>query len=225
MNPKTAPDKTLVNMADGARALTNLPTQTVSNNIEMDHTFPHFDYRCLGVSMIGDTGKAQGKPIEFPVDSSYDITHGQNTAKAAVAFLSYMGPAVDTVEERRALWTAGLFHDIGRQEYLGVPDPDHGRRGAELTERILKAHPSYWSDVKLIERVTRLIADHSKQPHVNDDPLRRALWDADCMEACRYRPGTGDGLAYWKERRALTVTEWGRDVNKQRKYMLFRGWK
>jgi len=226
MNRKTAPDDlSKINMTDNAHALQGLPDKNVDMHLEMDHTFPHFDYRCLGVSTIGDTGIAQGKPIEFPADSMYGIEHGQNTAKLAVAFLSYSGPAIDTVDDRRALWTAALFHDIGRNEYLGVPDPDHGMRGALLVEKILRAHPKYWSDERLRERACRLVAHHSTRPSPEGDPVAIALWNADCYEACRYRVGTTDGLMYWKQRRELLIGDRAKETAALRKYMQWRGWK
>jgi hypothetical protein len=206
-----------------------LPKYTQRLEMNMDDDFPQFDYRALGVPRIGDTGVAQGlgddKPIEFPAGDVYGINHGEQTAKLAIAILAREFPDANNYANRSALWTAALFHDVGRQEYFGVSDPYHGERGARLVERIVR-HSKYWADETMRERAARLVAHHSKPPSgPGDDPLAICLWDADCYEAARYRPGTSDGLAAFKAARGRVVSGWARNAENAKVWMRHRGWR
>lgn len=219
------------NNTKAVRAQRDLPyiPQAVGFDAQMDDQFPQFDYRSLGVPRIGDTGVAQGlgddKPIPWPA-APYDHRHGEGVAKLALVIFSHSNAqALDTYENRAALWVAGLFHDIGRQMHFGMPDPEHGMRSATLTERILKTS-AYWADTNLRERACRLIAHHSMPPSsATDDPLKVALWDADCYDAARFRPGTADGLNVWKERRKLVLSEFARNTDHMKRWARHRGWK
>lgn len=189
-----------------------------SREVSVDETFPQFDAQNLVV--------LHGEIVTFPELPYYGFDHGDKTAKLALVILGEDAtPAENTARAQRAIWCAGLFHDLGRRAPLGTPDPDHAQRSATLAEAILRGHHDLWADEDLRETVCRLIAHHGTRPA--GDPLARALWDADHYEACRVAPGTREGLEYLKRQtQADTLcTAWARDKTHLQRYMQFRGWR
>lgn len=197
--------------------LAKAPMMQNSFEVEADQTFPQIDFTNLGLD-------DEGKPIEFPDLPYYGFDHGDKTAKLATVILSHQGPQHSKPEHLRAVWVAGYFHDLGRTQPWTKPDPYHAARSASLLERVLKA-TDLWADGLLRDTACRLVANHSTRPETND-PLARALWDADCFEAARFEPGQREGLVKLKERTAKDVlcTDWARNHQRLKTYMEFRGW-
>jgi hypothetical protein len=179
---------------------------------------PSFDFTDLGLDV-------NGAVLEFQhTDNYYGLGHGDACAKLTQAILATLGPKLDNHLNRSALWVAGLFHDIGRTEPFGKEDPYHAARGADMVERILRGHHELHGDELLRSVSCRLIALHDRPP---DDPVAQVLWDADHWEACRYMPGTPDGLKVLKERTSPHVlyTDFAKERANLRRYMSWRGWR
>jgi len=158
----------------------------------------------------------------------YDVKHGLNTAKLALVILSHDFPAENTEQNMRALWCGALLHDLGRQKDFRVVDDGCAQRSALLAEQTLK-NPQHGVefDANLREVTCRLIADHDlANADLPIEPLAQALWDADAYEACRFRPGTHDGLKALKQFTApdRLCTSWAKDRNNLKRYMNWRGW-
>lgn len=198
------------------RPLHKAPVQTNSFEVSADDTFPQIDFLNLG---------SPERPVDFPDLEHYGFEHGDKTAKLATVILSHIGGKSAKPENMRAVWVAGYFHDIGREEDWHTPDPDHALRSANILEHILRSDPSLWGDALLRETACRLVANHSKRPE-SQNPLETALWDADCFEAARFAPGTREGLVRLKERTDLKnlCTAWAKDRARLKTYMEFRGW-
>jgi hypothetical protein len=193
------------------------PSFSNQYEVGIDEQFPQFD--------ATDLGYIAGEKIEFPELAHYGFDHGDKTAKLALVILGECGGIEMGPSQQKALWTAALFHDIGRRAELGKPDPEHAQRGATIVEAILRGMPDLWHDEVLRNTACRLVANHSKRPETKD-PLAMALWDADHFEAARFEPGTQNGLLYLKtmSRPETLCTDWARSRSRLKTYMEFRGW-
>lgn len=197
----------------------NIVPPSIGREIAPDENFPIFDITDLGA--FDDDGRMT--PIAFPdFLEHYGFKHGDQTAKLALVILSHH-PQHNTLANQRAVWTAAIFHDIGRSR--PGPDPTHPERGERILEHILRNRPDLWADEHLRHEACRLVRFHSQRPE-SHDVVAQALWDADCYEASRFSPGTPEGLRILKERTALTnlCSEWSKNRDHLRRYMEHRGW-
>lgn len=129
--------------------------------------------------------------VDFPLLLGYGYQHSKMTAMHAstMLFLDYGGLYRSGSDEHKAVYLAGFFHDVGRRTL--EHDPEHAMRSAEVFERWAKQRSDVTAAVR--ERAVRLIAHHSKRPE-NNDPLARALYDADLLEIVRHAPNTKASL-------------------------------
>lgn len=161
------------------------------------------------------------KSIDFPAVENYGYDHGKNTARLALVILSHAFPELNNQREQSVLWTAALFHDVGRSTPFGVEDANHAAQSAAILDKFIRGQDAYCHDVELRERACRLVARHHEVP---DEPLAKVLADADAYEACRVLPGTSEGLRYLKARTATLHTEWAKSKSNLKTYMGHRGW-
>jgi HD superfamily phosphodiesterase len=161
--------------------------------------------------------------IVYPSVPGYGPEHGKHTSQLSVYCAATEG--LTNVTEVETLKAAGLLHDLGRATPAGTPDRDHALRSAERADRAIRSDPSGSGQGALREAVCRLIAQHSldkKDPP--QDPLARALWDADSLEAARHAPNTARGRAFVVERYARLLSPWARKKSVQVKWLKKYGW-
>jgi hypothetical protein len=201
-----------------------LPLEGLRPNIEheADSEFPLFDFHHLGKDR-------DGEPIDFPDLEYFKHGHGKWVAHHAVVILGHEYPHLNNRENNRALWTAGLFHDIGRTEPWTKSDPTAAKRSADLLDIIIRTTSATAGEEKLRETACKLVyaRDFRNRPSAfPDDPLLRCLCDADAYDASRFAPGTSEGLAVLKAATATAVlnTQWAKNKAHLRRYMAARGW-
>lgn len=159
----------------------------------------------------------------------FDYDHARETSQLCESIGASLGLEGDLLWACRA---AGMFHDLGRNVEVplgGSADqrkkggkvsdwrerhPDHAVAGAELATRALALDPNFLA-THLDERVARVIAQHNIHGPAPVDPIARALYDADLLEAVRYRRIYGEDEATFERflhgRWSRLSTEWARD--------------
>lgn len=161
--------------------------------------------------------------IVYPGVPGYGPHHGKNTSQLAVYCAQVNG--ITDARELEALKAAGLMHDVGRAKPVGEQDRDHARRSAEMADRFARGDPAGLHQRELREHACRLIAAHdldAKTPP--QDPLLRALWDADSLEAARHAPNTARGRALVVARYQRLLSPWARSVTVQQRWLEKYGW-
>lgn len=161
--------------------------------------------------------------IVYPDVPGYGAQHGKNTSQLAVYCAQVNG--IHDAREIEVLKAAALMHDVGRTRPVGEVDRDHARRSAEMADRFARSDPAGVVQRALREAACRLIASHDLSrkdpPH---DPLLRALWDADSLEAARHAPNTARGRALVVERYQRLLSPWARSATVQKRWLEKYGW-
>lgn len=161
--------------------------------------------------------------IVYPEVPHYGPQHGKNCSQLAVYIASTEG--VTEVAEVEALKAAALLHDVGRIRPVGESDVDHARRSAERADIFIRSDAAGSVQRALREHACRLVAQHTlsaKTPP--QDPLLRALWDADSLEAARIEPNTARGRAFVVERYKRLLTPFARNPATQKRWLEKYGW-
>lgn len=161
--------------------------------------------------------------IVYPDVPGYGPQHGKNTSQLAVYCAQVNG--IFDPRELEALKAAGLLHDVGRTRPVGEQDRDHARRSAEMADRFMRSDPAGLAQRDLREHACRLIAAHDlsrKDPP--QDPLLRALWDADSLEAARHAPNTPRGRTLVVERYQRLLSPFARSATAQKRWLEKYGW-
>lgn len=159
----------------------------------------------------------------------FDFDHARETSQLCVSIGESLGLEGDLLWACRAV---GLFHDLGRNVELPIGGgalerkkggkvsdwrerhPDHAFAGAELAKAALAVDVNF-AATHLDERVARVIAQHSIHGPAPTDPVARALYDADLLEAVRFRRLYGEDEASFERflhgRWSRLSTQWARD--------------
>lgn len=159
----------------------------------------------------------------------FDYDHARETSQLCVSIGESLGLEGDLLFACRAV---GLFHDLGRNVELPIGGgalerkkggkvsdwrerhPDHAYNGAELAKAALLVDVNFQA-THLDERVARVIAQHSIHGPAPTDPVARALYDADLLEAVRFRRLYGEDEASFERflhgRWSRLSTQWARD--------------
>lgn len=160
--------------------------------------------------------------VVYPSVPGYGPEHGKNTSQLAVYCAATQG--LTDVTEVETLKAAGLLHDLGRRAPAGEKDPNAPQRSAELADYAIRCDPSGSRQRELREAVCRLVARHSLDKDPPQEPLLRALWDADTLEEARHAPNTARGRAFVVERYARLLSPWAQRKAVQRKWLTKYGW-
>lgn len=105
---------------------------------------------------------------------------------AYLAVLIAKNEGIRDLSMLRALWYAGVFHDVGRSNRYGAcDDPDHALRSAESAAWMLSRHHV---DREISELTTALIRDHTSDDEASLPPLSRIFKDADALDRYRFGP-------------------------------------
>lgn len=158
--------------------------------------------------------------IPFPDLEYYDYEHGTHTMMLATTVARDI-IGITNKNELDAVKVAALFHDVGRKEVWQRPDPMHAIRSADAALAYLQLKNAPTS---LIERACKLIAMHSLSGDPPGDPLLKALWDADSLEAARFTPNRSPGRTELAKRRRRMCTEWAARTDTAKIWMRKRGW-
>lgn len=125
--------------------------------------------------------------VEWPKIPGYDWDHARHTAQLT-DHLSGIHPdrggiAVFSQSDIRIMSAAALLHDVGRT--LAGNDPEHYRKGAEITDGILAAQPGWSADER--NEVCRLVFKHGDRGAARMDRRLQVIQDADRLEAARFK--------------------------------------
>ncbi len=161
------------------------------------------------------------REMPFSTIPYYDGKHGFMVSQLA----DTIGVTLKLTEnERKIARTAGLYHDIAREQPFDKSDPQHNVRSAEMAHRILTGRKDGHGDRDFIERVCRYVSTHAVDGRTVHDPIAQALHDADLLESARIMPGTTKGMMLIKKRQSQAVTDFGRNRDVWGKMMAYHGW-
>jgi len=161
--------------------------------------------------------------IVYPSIAGYGPEHGKNTSQLSVYCAAVEG--LTDVTETETLKAAGLLHDLGRAMPAGENDRDCAARSAEKADKAIRSDPSGSGQRALREAVCRLIAQHSLDRKVPpQEPLARALWDADLLEEARHMPNTARGRTFVVEAYARLLSPWAQKKTVQHRWLKKYGW-
>ena len=164
------------------------------------------------------------RAIQWPPDP-FGFDHAKNTAQLCLSFCAEYSISE---KEERMLWTAAMFHDVGRKGHWAKEDPLHRIESARIAEEILAKDPDLWVETEMREGACKLIMDHTLNRKKEDvtNPLEKILWDAEIYESVRFAPGTHEGLLMVKERLAQGLfSQWANNSKHLQRWMEYRGWK
>jgi HD superfamily phosphohydrolase YqeK len=159
----------------------------------------------------------------------FDYSHALETSQLCESIGAFLGLTGDELWACRA---AGMFHDLGRNIEVplggGVLDrknggkvslwteraPDHARVSADLAEIALQKDVNFMA-THLDQRVCRVIGQHNIHGPTPTDPIAKALYDADILEAARFGHYYGQDIGLFEKflhgRYSRLCTEWARD--------------
>lgn len=166
----------------------------------------------------------------------FDYDHARETSQLCESIGASLGLEGDELWACRA---AGLFHDLGRNVDVAmvggevgrkkggaVSDwranhPQHALDGAELSKQALRIDVNFQA-THMDERVAKVIANHTIHGPAPADPIGRALYDADLLEAVRFRRLYGEDEAAFERflsgRWSRLVTDWARNPKIQARW-------
>ncbi len=145
--------------------------------------------------------------VDWPADP-YGFEHHRECSQIAQRIGGTLGLEVGG-DEWQLCRAVAMLHDIGRRAPWWMDDPDCARRSAGLARAVLLKDPNWKAMPDMIERAARVIAAHDlngKPP--TTDPIGKALWDADSLEAARLGPTEDRGVQELRKRYARLVTPW-----------------
>lgn len=164
------------------------------------------------------------RAVKWPNDP-FGFDHAKNTAQLCLTFAAEFEISQ---KDERILWTAAMFHDLGRKAHWTQEEPMHRIESARLAAEILTNDPDLWADVALREGACKLIMDHTlnrKKEEVTN-VLEKIMWDAEIYESVRFAPGTHEGLLLVKDRLSQGLfSGWANHSPHLKKWMEYRGWK
>jgi HD superfamily phosphodiesterase len=167
--------------------------------------------RLKALDMPGESGIDLSQ-ITWPDVKHYDFEHGKHTMELALHIAQDPLAIPLSAEDLKVLKAAALLHDVGRTKPWTATDEHHAARGASLADDIMKK-TAWWAQSELRERVCKTIHDHSLAKEPPNDPLLRALWDAECYEACRFMKEGQEGMVLMVKRRKQTLSSWAANEN------------
>ncbi len=174
--------------------------------------------------------------IPFPPLLHYGFEHANVVMLMAPYVAQTLG--VGKKEVIDAIKFAALFHDTGRLAPWRETDAEHRFRSVEIW-RVWANQKAIETSVK--EEVAWLIANHTlsrAEGHAGARATRASppidhrligLWDAECLEAARFAPNTGEGLRILNQRLAQLISPFAKNVAKEKTqrdaWLRYRGWK
>lgn len=162
--------------------------------------------------------------IPFPSVLHYGFEHGNNVMLMAQTVATSMG--VTKKETIDAIKLAGLFHDVGRLAQWQEHDAEHRFRSVEAWRVWANSHAI---ETSIREEVAWLLANHTLSGSPPIDHRLVGLWDADCLEAARFAPNTGDGLRAINKRVPMLISPFAKNVMNTKTnrdaWLRYRGWK
>lgn len=121
---------------------------------------------------IARSAMSQHKPLAGQ-EKGYVLHHGLRTGSISMRLLERIGEPIEV--ERDVLFTAGLFHDIGKGQAR------HNEVGADMAEHLLREVCSR----EELDGVTRIIREHNQRPRAAEClAASRVLQDADMIDHC-----------------------------------------
>jgi len=160
--------------------------------------------------------------IIYPSIPGYGPEHGKNTSQLSVYCAATQG--LTDVTQTETLKAAGLLHDLGRAKPWTENDKDHTLRSAERADVAIRSDPSGSGQRAMREAVCSLIARHTLAGTPPQDPLLRALWDADSLECARHGVNTAQGRTLVVERYKRLLSPWAQRKATQTKWLTKYGW-
>ncbi len=203
-----------------------LPTKKVGFEVDVSKETPHIDFRELGTF--------EGEKIEFPDVKYFGFEHGSNTQRMAWVLMSYADVdedgvklpdekcVIDTAYNRRVMWMAAFFHDIGRtQEWFEV-DRGANARSIVLTRCVFEQYPELKEEAggKFMTDVLELMFNYK----FGKDALSKCLREAERFEEARFAPNTKKALARLEIAWGGMETFFGAAKGHQQQYQRSKGW-
>lgn len=152
----------------------------------------------------------------------FDYDHALQTSILAERIGQSLGLDGDELQACRA---AGMFHDLGRNvegkkngkvSNWWEKHSDHHLRSAELADVVLLDDVNFDALGDIRSRVCRVIGQHNIFGPAPSDPIARALYDADILEAARLvRDDIRFNIAVIRDRYSRLCTEWARNPEVQ----------
>jgi hypothetical protein len=150
---------------------------------------------------------------DFPPEP-FGYQHGLGTYNLAWDIAVSLGLFGDELSLTGA---AALLHDLGRQAPWWLEDSGCPVRSAAAAEVVLMDNPQWAERPHMVLRACKIIAAHRTTGKPPEDPIGKALWDADLLEASRLDPGGSRGAAVIRESYARLLTPWAREPARQKR--------